>query len=140
MINPLKIIWTGIKKGGEGARFAYRQMKRPEVMAFLQIGGMFIPGLNALGILKFITFAKNAEMTFSSPGSGKQKLQWVLGQAVSLKPHLEAMGVPKSDWGTYIEASLLIIKGQAKLRSEVDGRTLLEKDMMKLAALFDKAA
>ncbi len=135
--NPLKIVLRGLKAGGRGMKVAYRQATRPEVMAVLQIGGMVFPPLNALGVLKFMTFAKEAEAKFKGNGRGTVKLQWVLTQASMLMPELKRMGVPRNDWVEYIETALLLINfKKASLVSEDTGRELLETDLARLAELF----
>ena len=135
-MNPFKIVWKGIKAGGKGAKIAYRQATRPEVLAALQIGGMVFPPLNALGILRFMTLAKQAETVIGGSGTGKSKLFWVLRKAMVMKPELERLGVPKAEWVEYIESALLLIDGKASLISDVDGKELLEEDLDRLAALF----
>lgn len=136
-MNPLKIVWKGLKVGGKGMKVAYRQATRPEVMAALQIGGMFFPPLNALGVLKFMNFAKDAEERFKGPGRGQDKLKWVLAQAVALTPELKRMGVPRTEWAEYIESALLLMDGKASLVSDDTGEELLEKDLERLSEMFE---
>lgn len=136
-MNPFKIIWKGVKVSGKGMKIAYQQATRPEVMAMLQIGGMFFPPLNALGILKFMTFAKDAEARFVGPGRGRDKLKWVVDRAVTFAPELKRMGVPRTEWAEYIESALLLIDGKASLVSDDTGEELLEKDLERLSSLFE---
>lgn len=135
-MNPFKVVLRGIKAGGRGMKVAYQQATRPEVMAVLQIGGMFFPPLNALGILKFMNFAKEAEAKFTGPGRGTMKIQWVLHQAILLSPELKRMGIPRTDWVEYIESALLLMDGKASLVSDTTGEKILEKDLERLAGLF----
>ncbi len=135
--NPLKIALRGLKAGGRGMKIAYRQATRPEVMAVLQVGGLVFPPLNALGILKFMTFAKEAEAKFKGSGRGTVKLQWVLTQATMLLPELKRMGVPRTEWVEYLETALTLINfKRASLVSEDTGKELLEKDLERLAEMF----
>lgn len=136
-MNPLKIVWNGLKVGGKGMKIAYRQATRPEVMAVLRIGGMFFPPINAIGVLRFMTLAKQAESIIGGSGTGKAKMMWVLRQAMEMKPEIERLGVPRAEWVEYIESALLLIDGKASLVSDVDGTELLEEDLDRLAALFD---
>ena len=46
--------------------------------------------------------------------------------------------VPESEWGRYLELAVLLMKGQAKLVSEFDGKELLEEDLERLAGLFNQ--
>ena len=141
MANPLNIIGKALKEGGKGAwkgmRIAYRQATRPEVMAALQIGGMFIPGINALGMLTFLQMAKRAEQAFPDQGTGTQKAKHVLASVLEMAPQLKAWGVPTSEWKDYLESAVLMMQGRASLVSDVDGKELLEEDLDQLAALFD---
>lgn len=142
-MNPLKAVLNVVKAGGKGMgkgmKIAYRQATRPEVMAMLQIGGMFFPPLNALGLLKFMTFAKQAEATFTGPGHGTQKLKFVLAQAIALTPELKRMGVPRTEWVDYIESALLLMNGKASLISDDTGEELLEADLERLSGLFEES-
>lgn len=137
-MNPFKVMWRGLRAGGRGMRVAYRQVTRPEVMAVLRVGGMVFPPLNALGILRFMTLAKQAETVIGGRGTGRRKLAWVLSQAKVMKPELERMGVPRREWAEYIETALLLIDGRASLVSDDTGEKLLEKDLERLASLFDE--
>ncbi len=136
MINPFRLIKQAGKGAWKGLRVAYRQATRPEVLAALQVGGMVFPPLNAIGILRFMTLAKQAETVIGGTGTGKSKLFWVLRKAMVMKPELERLGVPKAEWVEYIESALLLIDGKASLISDVDGKELLEEDLDRLAALF----
>ena len=140
MMNPFKVIWRGLRAGGRGMRVAYRQVTRPEVMAALQIGGMFIPGVNALGMLTFLQMVKRAEHTFPRRGFGTRKAKHVLAAVLEMTPQLDAWGVPASEWNAYLEGAVLLMQGRASLIIDVDGNELLEEDLESLAALFDEAA
>lgn len=141
MANPFKAIGRALQAGGKGAwkgaKIAYHQATRPEVMAALQIGGVFIPGLNALGMLTFLKIVKRAEYSFPGRGTGAQKAKHVLATVLQMAPQLKAWGVPTSEWKDYLEGAVLLMQGQASLVSDVDGKELLEEDLDSLAALFD---
>ena len=140
-MNPLKAIGGALKAGGKGAlkgmKFGYRQVTRPEVMAAVRIGGVFIPGLSALGVLTVLQKVKAAEAVFAGPGTGMSKARAVLVAMNDMMPQLKAWGVPTSEWKDYIETAVLLMQGKATLVSELDGKELLESDIDALAVLFE---
>ena len=142
MGNPFKKIGRGIAAGARGGlkglKVAYRIATRPEVMAILHIAGVAVPGLNAVAALKFLTLVKRAESFFPAKGSGKKKVLYVLEHANAMRDELERMGVPEQEWGQYLEAGVLLMQGQATLKSEADGSELLEPDLERLAELFEQ--
>lgn len=142
-MNPFKAVGRAFKAGGKGAwkgmKIGYRQATRPEILAALQIGGMFIPGVNALGMLTFLRMVKSAEMSFPKKGSGANKARHVMASVLQVAPQLKAWGVPTSEWKDYLESAVLLMQGRASLVSDVDGAELLEDDLDRLAALFDAA-
>ena len=141
MFNPLKLIARGVQQAGKGAwkgmRVAYHQATRPEVMAALQIGGMLIPGLNALGMLSFLQMAKQAERQFPGRGTGGQKVKHVFASFLKMTPQLKAWGMPTSEWKHYLEGAVLMMQGRASLVRDVDGKELLDENFDELAALFE---
>ena len=140
MANPLKAIGGAFKAGGKGAwkglKIGYRQVTRPEVMAVVRIGGMFIPGFNALGVLTVLQKVKAAEAGWGA-GNGAVKVRYVLEAMNGMMPQLKAWGVPTSEWKDYIETAVLLMQGKASLVSEFDGKELLESDIDALAVLFE---
>ena len=140
-MNPFKKIGSVFKLAGKGAwkgmKVAYHQVTRPEIMAALRIGGVFIPGWNALALLTFLQKVKHAESVFPAKGTGVAKAKYVLTTVLKIVPQLKAWGVPTSEWKDYIEAAVLLMQGRASLVSDDDGRELLESDLSSLAALFE---
>lgn len=101
------------RKIGGAFKAIGRFIVRREVLRTLKSVSVFIPVIGA-PLATALDYVEAAERKFSKPGSGTDKMAWVIENAVGA---LRKAGYEEKRVNGLIEIALLILKDEAEIRS-----------------------